>query len=95
MPTTHIQPTFSSLTIMQEIMRRAADPKEIAIVWNVDDVKRVRPQLNDEQAWAVLESVAEHHDGEAGISWATLEEHADSLFADGKEQQLQLLASNT
>ena len=57
------------------------DPnREIAITWNVDDVKGIRPDLTDEQAMDVLYDVKRKHDAEWGVSWTTLRTVADILF---------------
>jgi len=57
------------------------DPtKEIAIIWHIDDVKSVRPDLTDEQALEVLQQVKSKHDAEWGVSWTTLTDVADILF---------------
>ena len=52
----------------------------ISIVWCIDDVKEVRPDLDDEQAWDVLQVVKDNHDATMGISWDTLEYAADHLY---------------
>ena len=52
----------------------------ISIVWCIDDVKEVRPDLDDEQAWDVLQAVKDNHDATMGISWDTLEYAADHLY---------------
>ena len=60
------------------------DPsREIAIIWSIDDVKHIRPDLSDEQAMEVLQEVKDCHDAEWGASWTTLETVADDLFPHG------------
>lgn len=54
--------------------------KEIAIYWHIDDVKSIRPDLNDVQAFEVLEQVKGKHDATVGINWEVLEIYADELF---------------
>ena len=54
----------------------------ISIVWCIDDVKEVRPDLDDEQAWDVLQTVKDNHDATMGISWDTLEYAADHLYPE-------------
>ena len=46
---------------------------QIALVWGVEDVQEVRPDLTDEQAWQVLQRVEHKHDATLGITWDTLE----------------------
>ena len=52
----------------------------IAIVWNIDDVQELRPDLTDEQAREVLQQAQDRHDAGIGINWDVLEIHADELF---------------
>jgi len=56
--------------------------RQIAIIWDIDDVKSIRPHLNDEQAMEVLENVKRKHDAELGVTWQTLEIWADELFPE-------------
>ena len=53
---------------------------KIAAIWCIEDVKHLRPDLTDDQAWDVLEQVKDLHDAEYGISWTTLETVAYDLF---------------
>ena len=59
---------------------------EIAIVWSVEDVLEIRPDLSREQAAEVLEHVSQDHDAGIGINWQTLEYVADELFGDIPER---------
>ena len=54
----------------------------ISIVWSIDDVKDVRPDLDDEQAMEVLEFVKDKHDATIGITWDTLEYAADHIYPE-------------
>ena len=54
----------------------------MAIVWQIDDVLSVRPDLTEEQAAEVLGAVESGHDASIGISWDTLEIYADQLFPE-------------
>jgi hypothetical protein len=63
-----------------DISALLARQKQIAAIWSVEDVEEIRPDLDDEQAWAVLQAVADRHDCDLGISWATLEIIADDLY---------------
>jgi len=65
-----------------------AKHRMIGIVWCIEDVQEVRPDLTDDQAWEVLQAVERRHDAEIGINWLTLEIFADDLFPEprnGKE----------
>jgi hypothetical protein len=62
-----------------------AGHRKIAIVWCIEDVQDVRPDLTDEQAWEVLRQVKRNHDAGIGINWYTLEWNAEDLFGDAPE----------
>lgn len=57
-----------------------AEQRQIAIVWSVEDVQEVRPDLNADQAWEVLQQVRHGHDATIGINWDVLSCHAQMLF---------------
>lgn len=54
--------------------------RQIEIVWHVDDVFAVRPDLDEEQAMQVLTKIKDKHDAERGVSWDTIIQWADELF---------------
>jgi len=59
------------------------DPaKQIAIVWSIDDVKSIRPDLDEEQAIEVLLLVKDKHDTDMGITWTSLKITANELFPE-------------
>jgi len=58
---------------------------QIAVIWDIEDVQEVRPDLTDEQAWEVLQQIDRHHDATLGINWDMLECTADMLFGDAPE----------
>ena len=59
--------------------------RQIAIVWDVEDVQSVRPDLSDDKAWQVLQQTSQCHDATIGIDWDVLECHASMLFGDAPE----------
>jgi hypothetical protein len=59
-----------------------ADRKQIALIWSIEDVQTVRPDLTDEQAWEVLQQVKNDHDATLGVTWDTLEWAAKDLFGN-------------
>jgi hypothetical protein len=73
-----------------EIHDLLATRREIAIIWCVEDVQEIRPDLNQDECWAVLEETSHHHDATIGINWEVLKCHADLLFGspstNAKEQ---------
>lgn len=54
--------------------------RSISIIWNVEDVQEVAPNLTDEQAYEVLLLCKKNHDANYGITWETLEAHAEILY---------------
>lgn len=59
-----------------------ADDGSIAIVWNVEDVLEVRPDLTAEQAKEVLSRAERGHDANVGINWDVLDVVAGELFPE-------------
>jgi len=57
-----------------------AERRQIAVIWSIEDVQEVRPDLTDDQAWAVLQTVERRHDANIGVSWDVLQCQADLLF---------------
>jgi len=57
-----------------------SDDDRIMIMWSVEDVLTVRPNLTRDQAREVLHMVKRKHDASIGVCWQTLEIHADWLF---------------
>ncbi|MHB1949662.1 MAG: hypothetical protein ACYCQI_16310 [Gammaproteobacteria bacterium] len=54
--------------------------KEIAIIWHIEDIQSIRPDLTDKQASIVLQRLKENHDANIGINWETIEVVSDILF---------------
>lgn len=69
-----------------DIHATLAERREIAIIWCIDDVKEVRPDLNEDQCWQVLQNVERHHDATVGISWEVLDIVAGILFGDAAKE---------
>ncbi len=59
--------------------------REIAVIWCIEDVQEIRPDLSEDQCWDVLKATRRYHDASIGINWLTLECHADHLFGDAPE----------
>jgi hypothetical protein len=53
---------------------------QVAVVWSIEDVQGVRPDLNADQAWEVLTRCIDKHDCEYGFTWQYLQDVADDLF---------------
>lgn len=56
------------------------DRREVAVVWCIEDVQGVRPDLTDEQAWDVLQECERRHDCEYGFTWTYIECIAADLY---------------
>lgn len=59
--------------------------RQVADIWGTEDVQQVRPDLNDDQAWEVLQTVDRRYDSEYGIAWSTIQIIARELFGDAPE----------
>ena len=57
----------------------------IDIVWTIDDVLEVRPDLTHAQASKVLQATKLRHDATIGVNWDVLKFHAQELFGDAPE----------
>ncbi len=54
------------------------DPtRQIAIIWDIDDVKELDDSLTDEQAMDVLRAFERQHDGSMEQMWLDLQYHLD------------------
>ncbi|HEX3146676.1 MAG TPA: hypothetical protein VHR66_01155 [Gemmataceae bacterium] len=62
-----------------DINQYLADTKRIAVIWGIEDVQAVRPDLNADQAWEVLQEVSHRASAERGITWDTLLDVAAEL----------------
>jgi hypothetical protein len=84
---------FSSIPEEEEIdvdlHELLAENCQIAHVWGIEDVQLQRPDLDDDQAWAVLQTAEKRLDSNYGITWDTLEMIASELFVEKQEQHWQ------
>jgi hypothetical protein len=69
-----------SINIDAQVHQLLNKHRRIAIIWCIEDVRHLRPDLSADQAWEVLEQVRDIHDAEWGISWTTLRTVADDMF---------------
>lgn len=53
---------------------------QIAVIWGIEDVQEMRPDLNDGQSWEVLQQCDNEHDRNSGITWDSLARIADEMF---------------
>ena len=54
--------------------------------WHIDDVKEVRPDLNDDQCRDVLLTAERRHDANIGINWEVLAIWARELFPEADDE---------
>lgn len=59
-----------------------AEQHAIAIVWSIDDVKQMRPDLTDDQAWAVLQLCSRRYDADVGITLPVIRQFVSELFGE-------------
>lgn len=71
-----------TLPCISSIISMLAARREIAIIWSVEDVLIMRPDLSDDSAWAVLQACDRHFDSSIGITWDVIEDAADELFPE-------------
>lgn len=58
--------------------------RQVAILWGIEDVQSVRPDLTDEEALDVLQTARRKHDANEGINWDVLRIHASYAYAERK-----------
>ncbi len=57
----------------------------IGHLWVTDDVRQVRPHLNDDEAWVVLQTVEQRLNSDFGINWDIIQDVADELYPEPAE----------
>jgi hypothetical protein len=70
-----------------------AKSRTIAIVWTIEDVRKARPDLTEDQAWEVLEHARRVHDPDLGLTTGRLRDHALELFGPAPMPSLALKAA--
>ena len=61
--------------------------RQVAVIWSIEDVQGTRPDLNDDQAWEVLQQCERVHDCDVGFTWLLIEIVADDMFALPEDSQ--------
>jgi hypothetical protein len=62
-----------------------AERRQIAVIWGIEDMQMIRPDLTEDQCWEVLQQAERRHDAEIGINWIVLSCHADMLHGDAPD----------
>jgi hypothetical protein len=57
-----------------------AENRQIAHVWGTDDVRELRPDLDDDRAWEVLQDVQRQLSSDVGITWDVIQTIAAELY---------------
>jgi hypothetical protein len=65
------------------------DNRLIAHIWSVEDVRNIRPDLNDDQAWEVLRRIDNDVDSSIGISWDDIERMAREMYRDDPDRRVE------
>jgi hypothetical protein len=68
-----------------DIQALLAERRQIAVIWSIEDVKAVAPNLTDNQCWEVLRQAERRHDANIGINWTVLICHADRFLGEATE----------
>jgi hypothetical protein len=70
-----------------DVHRLLARRDGIALIWSIEDVLELRPNLTLEQARKVLQKLERRHDAAYGINWDTLMFTADEMFGPPPEDE--------
>ncbi len=70
--------------VIHELLKQQ---RTIAHLWTIDDVHSVRDDLDDDQAWHVLQEVESRLDCNVGICWDTIELVAHELYPESAPQR--------
>ncbi|MBX3436111.1 MAG: hypothetical protein KF861_01380 [Planctomycetaceae bacterium] len=54
--------------------------QEVAVIWCVEDVQSLRPDLDEEESWHVLQRCRKVHDCNHGLTWDLIQYVADDLY---------------
>ena len=57
----------------------------LVLLWGIEDVQAVRPDLTDAQCLDVLKRCERQYDANMGLTWDVLSFHADDLFPTAEE----------
>ena len=69
-----------------DIHELLAQERKIAHMWGIEDVQDLRPDLDEEQAWQVLQRIWRDLDSRDGISWDTIGNTATELYGPKPER---------
>ena len=73
-------PTSATRPSVIDIHAVLAERRQVAVIWSVEDVEGIRPDLSGDQAWEVLQRCRDKHDCEYGFTWDYIRDVAGDLF---------------
>jgi hypothetical protein len=71
----------------RDIHELLAKRRHVAVIWSTEDVQNVRPDLDDDQAWDVLQECRDRHDCEFGFTWTLIEVVANEMFREPDDDE--------
>jgi hypothetical protein len=69
----HPESTEVSILYVRASSMPILQVNEIAIIWDISDVKSIDPNLSDDECREVLIRAKDNHDANIGINWEVLE----------------------
>jgi hypothetical protein len=70
---------------LNTFLRRLKALGYVIVLWHIDDVKAVRPDLTEDQCREVLSACEQTHNAEVSLLRDILRIHADELFPEPEE----------
>ena len=75
----HPESTQASIVFVEASSEPIPRVDKIAVIWDIDDVKSLDLELDDDQCREVLIRAKDQHDAGLGINWDILEHHAHNV----------------
>lgn len=72
--------SFADLVACIDKKKQKPITRNISITWSTEDVQNIRPDLTDEQASRILESLVKYHNADVGINWEVIEAITSSQY---------------
>jgi hypothetical protein len=82
----HPESTEASILFVRASSESIPQVNEIAIIWDINDVKSLDLELDDEQCREVLIRAKDKHDANQGINWNVLEHFAQLVRIESIEK---------
>ena len=75
----HPESTEVSVLFVRASSEPISEVNEIAIIWDISDVKSINSDLSDDECREVLIRAKDNHDANVGINWEVLETIAQNI----------------